>query len=76
MKIDIHYCQEWNYKPKAAGLAEELYKAVGVEADLFPGSNGIFDVIVDGDQVFSKYKAGRFPEPGEVAGIIKQKGTI
>ena len=76
MKIDIHYCQEWNYKPKAASLAEELRKAIGVEADIIPGSKGIFNVIVDGDNVFSKHKTGRFPEPGEVAGIIKQKGTI
>ena len=53
-----------------------MHKAVGVEADLIPGGNGIFDVIVDGDQVFSKYKTGRFPEPGEVSGLIKQQGKI
>ena len=51
-----------------------MRKTIGVEADLVPGSNGIFDVIVDGDQVFSKHKTGRFPEPGEVAGLIRQKG--
>ena len=26
---------------------------------------------MDGQEVFSKHKAGRFPTPGEVAGIIK-----
>ena len=53
-----------------------MHEAIGIEADLVPGSNGIFDVIVDGDRVFSKHESGRFPEPGEVAGILKQKGMI
>lgn len=67
MKIDIHYCTEWNYEPNAVSLADELHKVLGVEAKLVPGRNGIFDVIVDGELVFSKFKSGRFPEPGEVA---------
>jgi len=49
-----------------------LREAFGVEAKLVPGGNGIFDVIVDEKQVFSKYDAGRFPEPGEVVNILKQ----
>ena len=72
MKIDIHYCTEWNYKPNAVSLADELRKAFSVEAKLVPGRNGIFDVIVDGELAFSKFKVGRFPEPGEVAGKLKQ----
>ena len=24
MKIDIHYCGQWNYKPRALSLREEL----------------------------------------------------
>lgn len=43
-----------------------------MEAKLVPGRNGIFDVIVDGELVFSKFKVGRFPEPGEVASTLKQ----
>jgi predicted Rdx family selenoprotein len=31
----------------------------------------MFDVIVDGKVVFSKSKAGRFPEPGEITRQIK-----
>lgn len=36
------------------------------ELRIVPGGNGVFDVTVDGEVVFSKHKAGRFPEPGEV----------
>lgn len=34
-----------------------------MEAKLVPGRNGIFDVIVDGEMVFSKFKIGRLPVP-------------
>ncbi len=37
------------------------------------GSGGAFDVEVDGDVVFSKAEAGRFPEVGEVFGKIKER---
>ncbi len=49
-----------------------MRKAFGVEAKLVPGGNGIFDVIVDDEPVFSKFEAGRFPEPGEVVSKLKQ----
>jgi len=30
------------------------------------GSGGVFDVVIDGQLVFSKKQEGRFPEPGEL----------
>lgn len=39
--------------------------------ELKKGSGGIFDVVVDGKRVFSKDDAGRFPLPGEIAGMLK-----
>ncbi len=61
----------WNYKPNAVSLADEFQKDFGVEANLIAGSNGIFDVIVDGKRVFSKSETGRFPNPGEVTKKLK-----
>jgi len=52
-------------------LAEELLNEFDVEAKLVPGFKGIFDVIVDGKTVFSKSKAHRFPNPGEVTSVIR-----
>ncbi|MBK6516175.1 MAG: Rdx family protein [Polyangiaceae bacterium] len=40
--------------------------AVGEEVTLTAGGTGQFDVEVDGQLVFSKAKAGRFPEHFEV----------
>jgi selT/selW/selH-like putative selenoprotein len=44
-----------------------------VEAKLVAGSNGIFDVIADGNLVYSKFQTGRFPEPGEVPKILEER---
>lgn len=43
-----------------------------MKARLILGGNGIFDVIADGKLVFSKFKVGRFPQPGELALKLKQ----
>ena len=52
--------------PRAASLAAEIKQAHGVDAALIPGSGGVFDVVLDGQLIFSKKQLGRFPEPGEV----------
>ena len=36
------------------------------------GGKGVFDVLVDGKAVFSKYLVGRFPDPGEVARLLNK----
>ena len=42
-----------------------------MEAKLVPGHRGIFDVIVDGEIVFSRYEVGRFPIHGEISSKLK-----
>jgi selT/selW/selH-like putative selenoprotein len=37
-----------------------------VDADIAPGQKGQFDVVVDGDVIFSKWDTGRFPEEDEI----------
>ena len=72
MMIQIHYCAEWNYKPYAASLAAELKRDLGVDAELVAGSNGIFDVIVDGKKIYSRYDTGAFPAEGEIVSLLKK----
>jgi selenoprotein W-related protein len=43
----------------------------GVE--LISSSGGTFDISLDGQLVFSKKAAGRFPKPGEVAALFEKK---
>jgi selenoprotein W-related protein len=51
-------------------LADALKKKLNIEAELIPGSGGIFDVKADGQMVFSKKVAGRFPESTEVIAAL------
>ena len=37
------------------------------------GHRGIFDVVADGDVVFSKYDAGRFPDHPEVIEALRNR---
>jgi selT/selW/selH-like putative selenoprotein len=54
-------------------LAEELRNALGVEAELVEGTRGIFDVYADDRLVFSKHRAERFPDAGEVARLLSDE---
>jgi selenoprotein W-related protein len=43
------------------------------EVELTSSSGGKFDISLDGQLMFSKKAAGRFPKPGEVAGLFEKK---
>jgi len=51
-------------------LEEELKKVSGVEVELIPSTGGVFEVTVDGKKIFSKKEISRFPEEGEIAGLL------
>jgi selenoprotein W-related protein len=44
----------------------------GAAVELIKGKDGVFEVTVDGDLLFSKRALGRFPEEGEVAQIVRE----
>lgn len=61
--------------PQATGLVAELEAALGkskVACQLIGGSGGVFDVVVDGNRVYSKKETGRFPQYREIVGLIEQ----
>jgi hypothetical protein len=43
----------------------------GFDAAIAAGQSGQFDVLHDGTLVFSKERVHRFPEPGEVLGLLQ-----
>jgi selT/selW/selH-like putative selenoprotein len=43
----------------------------GIEARDIPGAKGQFDVIRDGELVFSKHEVGRFPEHDEILASLQ-----
>jgi selenoprotein W-related protein len=46
----------------------------GATVGLTEGKDGVFEVTVDGDLVFSKRALGRFPDDGEVVETIRGRG--
>ena len=57
--------------PKASSLAASITQALGVDAEVLIGTRGQFDVVADGELVFSKSTEHRFPEPDEVIGALR-----
>ena len=69
-KAEIVYCSLWGYEQRAASLADEIRSAAGIDPFLIPGSDGAFEVSVDGKLIFSKLQSGKFPEPGEILRLL------
>ena len=47
------------------------YQHVIAELTLVTGSAGVFDVVVDGEVIYSKHSTGRHAEPGEVLALFR-----
>ncbi len=71
--MQIEYCVVGTYKPRAAGLAEEIAQQFDIQPVLVKGRDGVFEVTLDGEVIFSKKANGRFPEPGEVASEVTNR---
>ena len=55
-------------------LADELLQKFETKIEsltLVPSTGGRYEVSVNGQLLFSKLKTGRFPEPGEVIGLVQ-----
>ncbi|MBL6760254.1 MAG: Rdx family protein [Ilumatobacteraceae bacterium] len=56
------------------GAARDImhdYQHVIAELTLVTGSAGVFDVVVDGEVIYSKHSTGRHAEPGEVLALFR-----
>ena len=60
--------------PRASSLAAAIKQALGVDADVIVGARGQFDVVANGELIFSKGREHRFPEPAEIIGPLRALG--
>ena len=49
------------------------YQHVIAELTLVMGAKGVFDVVVDGETLYSKHATGRHAEPGEVLRLFRER---
>jgi selenoprotein W-related protein len=73
-RLEIEYCTQCRWLLRAAWLSQELLttfaKELG-EVALIPGTNGIFEVRLEGKTIFSRRQQGRFPESKEVKQLVR-----
>jgi len=44
-----------------------------IQVEVLRGSGGVFDVVIDGEKVFSKWDQNRFPKNQEILDLIAQR---
>ena len=75
-RLEIEYCRQCRWLLRAAWLAQELLttfdKELG-EVALVPGTNGIFEVRLLGEVIFSRRQQGRFPESKELKQLVRDR---
>ena len=72
-QIQITYCVPLDYSARAVSAVSDLltnYQHVIADLRLVTGDNGVFDVTVDGNLIYSKAETGRHADDGEVLALF------
>lgn len=75
-EISITYCVPCRYQHKALEDADAILKEFGERLSalrLVPGDDGVYDVRVDGNLIFSLDHAEHFPEPRDLIEAIRPR---
>lgn len=75
-RISILYCRQCRWMMRAAWLCQELLTTFSEEIGevaLQPGSGGILEIRLDGELLFSRKEAGRFPEAKEIKQLVRDR---
>lgn len=75
-RIEIEYCTQCRWLLRAAWLAQELLTTFESDlrsVSLVPGSGGTFEVRLDGEPIFSRKEASRFPEAKELKQLVRDR---
>jgi selenoprotein W-related protein len=74
-RVQIEYCTQCRWLPRAAWLAQELlttFESELTELALKPGTGGVFVVRVDDEVVWDRREQG-FPEPTAVKRRVRDR---
>lgn len=75
-RVRIVYCTQCRFILRAAWLAQEILMTFAEELGevaLVPGRDGIFEVRVNDELVFSRKASGRFPESSELKQLLRDR---
>jgi len=75
-RVEIEYCSQCRFILRASWMAQELLMTFGDELGevaLVPGTGGIFEVRLNGERLWNKKEAGRFPEPKDIKQLVRDR---
>jgi selenoprotein W-related protein len=75
-ELEIEFCVPCDFRSQAFGLAREVMDSWADRLSsvrLVPSAGGRFEVSLDGTLIFSKADLDRHAEPGEIAGLIRDR---
>jgi len=75
MNIKIKYCKPCRYWGQGLKDAQELFVNHGKDIETIAfvaGDNGIYEVFVDDQRIFSNQVTNRFPEEGELNRLMTE----
>lgn len=74
--LEIEYCSQCRFILRATWLAQEILMTFPDELAslaLVPGKGGVFEIRLDGNCLFSRKQAGRFPEAKEIKQLLRDR---
>ncbi|HJT87994.1 MAG TPA: SelT/SelW/SelH family protein [Bryobacteraceae bacterium] len=75
-RVEIEYCTQCRWLLRAAWMAQELLATFAAEIGevaLIPGTGGVFEIRAEGQVIWSRAAAGRFPEMKEIKQILRDR---
>jgi selenoprotein W-related protein len=74
--VEINYCTQCRWLLRAGWMAQELLSTF--EGDLAavtlrPGTGGVFDIVLDGEMLWSRKAEGRFPDIVELKQRLRDR---
>ena len=50
-----------------------MKQQLDVETELIVGASGVFDVVVDGERIYSKHETGGFPDEDAIVEMLRER---
>lgn len=75
-QIEIRYCTQCRWMLRAAWMAQELLTTFEEELGsvaLTPATGGVFEISVNGEAIWSRKEAGRFPDIKELKQLVRDR---
>jgi selenoprotein W-related protein len=73
-KIEIKYCSKCRWLLRSSWMAQEILSTFEEEVDelsLLPCSGGVFEIMANGNVIWSRKDMGRFPEITELKQCVR-----